>query len=329
MVVYSEFYSVYGIESCLPNTPPSPIAIESLNAASSQMVIAFDTAFNNAVRYRYERRLSGGAWGAAQIASSSVSGSRINATDVGLVAQTTYCFRIVAINRFGETTGPEACKSTARGPLPIPTDLRITSAAAYQVQLAWTDNAVDEASYQVTFKRENGSNRNVISLPANAGVGPMTATIKNEIQPDTNYCFTVIAIADNADSNPGATVCGRSAPATGVSQFIGAPTAIQFCTSTPVNLNWTVRAAENTILSRNGIKVFQRTNPNGLADWTDTFTDTTPFDGASGDTTYVISLQANGPNGNPSANFVIRAVTQFPIYSVIVVVNNSYESVHA
>ena len=66
------------------------------------MTVSFTVAYDSAVDFRFERRVPNGAWANANLSvSSGQAGGPRAAIDRTLNPQTAYCYRVIALNRFG------------------------------------------------------------------------------------------------------------------------------------------------------------------------------------------------------------------------------------
>ncbi|MEQ1933290.1 MAG: fibronectin type III domain-containing protein, partial [Fimbriimonadaceae bacterium] len=289
---------------------------------ATTMTVWFTVAYDSAVDFRFERRAPNGTWSNANLRVQGQTGERRGTTDRALSPQTVYCYRVIALNRFGESAGPEACKSTLRLALPMPTDLRVTSSSTSGLSLAWTDNAVDETYYQVIYRVKDAPiSEPIITMAANPGTGPMTLDL-NGLRANTEYCISVMARAPDAEESNAALICTRTKSIVSIEVFNVAPLAIQFCAPTPVNISWNVASASKITISRNGAAILSRDNPRGTSNWQDSFIDPLLQDATSGDINY--SLLAVGDSGTTTTRqATVRQFSDYQIASVIEFINNS------
>lgn len=325
--VLSTFYRVYSTDSCLPNTVPSPPMIADLLPSAKTMSVWFTVAYDSAVDFRFERRAPNGTWANANLSvSSGQAGGPRAAIDRTVNPQTVYCYRVIALNRFGESAGTEACKSTLRPALPTPSELRVTSKSTSSLNLAWTDQAVDETFYQVIYRVKDAPiSEPIVILPASPATGPMALELPG-LRAGTEYCVSVMARAPDAEERNGASICGQTESVVSISAFAVSPTAVQFCAARQVALSWNVASATKVIISRGGTVILNRNGPGGSSSWQDTFVDPTLQDGTGGDIGY--SVQAFGAGGSTvSRQASVRSLTDFPIASALVFVNNSSRNV--
>lgn len=229
-------------------------------------------------------------------------------TDTGLLSGRTYNYQVAAQNAFGLsgwTVPPVA--ATTLGPPPPPTNLTATAINASQVNLNWTDNTINELSFQI----ERATNAAFTGTIARFAVGANITTYSDTtVAAATTYHYRVRAHTNLQDSNwsvPAVVITPPVAPA--------APTGL---TATPsplsdqpptVTLDWTDNA-----INEDGFRI-ERALDAGFTTGFTTFTLNTPnattfIDTTVGPkTTYFYRAIAFNASGDSTPSNTASAVT--------------------
>lgn len=90
-----------------------------------------------------------------------------------------------------------------------PSNPRFTDKTSTSLSLAWDDNSIDERKFFVYFGKDGGDiTRYVVN--GQAGVDNVVTTVRNELEPNTQYCFSVQAENIFGLSAETARVCERT-----------------------------------------------------------------------------------------------------------------------
>lgn len=147
-VGFGEYTIAYG----QPATPPAAPTSLTATAASSSNSIALTWSDNasNESGYKIERCAGSGCSNFAQIAT--VSSNVTSYTNSGLAASTAYTYRVRAYNSGGDSGYSNVATATtpAQPAVPAsPTNLSATAISKTQINLSWTDNAVNEDGFNI------------------------------------------------------------------------------------------------------------------------------------------------------------------------------------
>ena len=151
--------------------------------------------------------------------------------DTTVQPATTYYYRVVLQNQYGNSAASNVANSTSSGVVPVaPSGLAATpaavSAAVPSINLTWTDNSANEASFEVQRATNTTFTAGVVTTPVAANTTSLQAT---GLAVNTTYYFRVRAIGvGNAASAYTATASAVSpgqlgAPVTGITAVASAP----------------------------------------------------------------------------------------------------------
>jgi hypothetical protein len=164
-----------GSATTAPNTVTS---VAAAAASSSQINVSWaDTAAETG--YRVERSTDGGAtWALAGTAAPNAT----SFADTGRSASTTYAYRVFATNAAG--TSPASAvvtattsAATATAKPAAPSSLRVVGATSSRVDLAWVDNATNEAGFHVDRSLDGKKWTRVATLGTNTTAWSDTAVV--------------------------------------------------------------------------------------------------------------------------------------------------------
>ncbi|MBI2830514.1 MAG: hypothetical protein HYX81_05075 [Chloroflexi bacterium] len=164
------------------------------------------------------------------------TGSTVSVTDNSVVAGQVFFYRVVAIDNLGTVSAPSNVVRVDFVVPAAPTNLVAVVAGPNRVELTWTDNAINETSYDVDRATDtNFVNRVSFEFqPANS-----TSFVDTTAQANTTYFYRVQAVNPVGDSplSNVVTVTTTAAPTVPPS----APTSLvaTAVSATQVNLSWT------------------------------------------------------------------------------------------
>ncbi len=126
--------------------PNAPSALLATTQSNTRIDLAWTDGSSDETGFYIERCQGGGCSSFAIV--DSVAAGVVAYQNTGLTGQQSYSYRIRAYNAAGPSTPSNTASATTNLPA-IPTGLLATATSTTQVQLAWTDNATDETSYDV------------------------------------------------------------------------------------------------------------------------------------------------------------------------------------
>lgn len=134
-----------------------------------------------------ERKTGTGEW---QTIQSSLSPGTTNFSDINLLENTQYYYRIKTVSGFISST-PYPNNDMGKGActlLKTPTNLTVSITSASEVHLAWIDNSYKETGYIIERKSENEDYSTIAVTNAN-----LTSWTDNDLAPNTRYVYRIKA----------------------------------------------------------------------------------------------------------------------------------------
>jgi carboxypeptidase T len=182
---------VSAVTQALPAVPATPTNLTATANSSSQINIAWVDNALDETGYKIERCQVTGCTTFAEIAT--VGANITSYSNTGLAASTSYTYRVRANNAGGDSEYSNQASATTLAAQTVPatpTNLAATVISKTQINLSWTDNAINETGYYV--QRCKGSTctnfATIATLGANAASYSNIGLTRN-----TTYRYRVIA----------------------------------------------------------------------------------------------------------------------------------------
>jgi FtsP/CotA-like multicopper oxidase with cupredoxin domain len=231
------------VATAVTNVPPpaGPTGLAATATGSSTIDLAWTDNASDETGYRVERCEGAGCTTFLQV-GLDLAADATSFGDTGLTPNTSYSYRVVAYNTGGSSPYSDVATATTMDVVPAdPTGLTATPITAIRIDLAWADNASNEAGYRV--ERCTGATcTNFAQVGADLAAGT-TSMSDTGLAPATTYRYRVVAF--NATG-----VSGYSNVATATTLDIppAAPSNLVAVagTTTRVDLTWTDNAANET-----------------------------------------------------------------------------------
>ena len=205
--------------------------------------------------YRVTRKLTSGS--AALVTVATLAANATSYSDTGLTASTGYTYAVVAFDATAGTASSRNVNVMTSAELIIaPSALVATPFNSNQVDLTWTDNSSNEASFRI-FRRATLSTSS--GTPEMAAVGTVPANTTSYsvtgLNPSTSYTFVVAAVGAFGTVAPSTSV----AASTGVNPMT-APTGFTATafSNVQINLAWTDTTSDEV-----GFRILRRPASNG------------------------------------------------------------------
>jgi subtilisin family serine protease len=191
--LYSAYSHLAGVWVTACALPASPSNLTAVALAQDQIDLTWKDRALDESAYLIERSLDGILdW--AQIASLPANATHYS--DTALACNQQYYYRVKAYRAAGQASSPysnTAYATTARCPLSAPTGLSATTVSASQIDLKWTDDAVDETAYLVERSLDGqGGWVEIAVLPENS-----VTHSESGLACGTQYYFRVRAFRDS------------------------------------------------------------------------------------------------------------------------------------
>jgi titin len=283
-------------------TPSAPLVVVG---SSNTVNLTWGAPDANATTVHILRSVSAGPFADIHTVASSVT----SYADTTCLPGTTYAYKLQAV-RDDDVSELSPASSSVTTPVALaapatPTGLTAVAQSPTAVGLTWTDNASNEASYQVYRKDGAAVSFNQVSPDLAAGT---TAWQDTSVVASFLYTYTVKArnAAGDSDASNEAAVTTPAAPVPVPVAPTGLTAAAQ--SSTVVNLAWTDNANDET-----SYRVFRRDGgavtavqvsldlPAGTVSWQD--------NGLAASSLYTYSVRAHNAAGDSGASNEAQVTT--------------------
>lgn len=207
--------------------PAAPSNLVATALSTSKIGLTWDDNSSNETGFRIERKISGGTFSAIQTVANNVRAF----DDNGLTADTTYVYRVIAVNGGGDSVpSNEASAKTLPTPPAAPTGLTAAAQSQTQIKLTWTDASNNETGFKVE-RSTNGTTWNAVGTVATN----VTIFTDSSLTAGTSYSYRVKATnagGDSGESNVASATTFPLAP--------GAPSNLTATalSQTEVTLHW-------------------------------------------------------------------------------------------
>ena len=229
----------------------------------------------------------------------------------GLINGTTYYFVVTAVNATGESTESSEGLGTPVPAVTIPSapsDLQATAVSTAQINLTWTDHAVNEDGFKIERKTGAGGTYSQI---ATVGTSITKYSDTTGLAANTTYCYHVRAFNGVGPSTYSNESCATTPPSVAV------PSAPTLVTATPgdgqITIGWNAVSGATSynlyLASQSGVtKSNYTTLPNGTKQTGVTGPFTTI--GLTNGTTYYVVVTAVNASGESSESSQVSATPQ-------------------
>lgn len=190
--------------------PLAPSALVASVLSDTRIDLSWTDNSDNETKFIIERKVDGSTF--SKIGEVSANVTTYSAT--GLVASTSYTFRVKSYNLSGESTYVEVAATTQAAPAVVPdapTNLVLNANSDRDANISWTLNSTNESSIKV--ESYNGT---VWSTLDTLSTGATTTTLY-ELTPSTQYTLRIVAVNAAGDSAPSNTLIFTTSTAQEVS----------------------------------------------------------------------------------------------------------------
>lgn len=176
--------------------PKSPLPCPASNLSANivgpnQVNLSWSDNSSNESGFKIERKAgSTGSYQVIDIVNANVT----SYSDTTAQDGTNYYYRVRAYNSDGDSDASNEVSATT--PLPAPSNLQCNAVSSSQINLSWSDNSLNEASFKIERKVSGGNYSEI------ATVGQNTTNYANVNLPEnTTYYYRVKAANSNTESN--------------------------------------------------------------------------------------------------------------------------------
>lgn len=238
-------YRAIGKEAayCATTVPAAPANLTAAPASYSQINLSWTDSDASEAGFKIERCAGDGCSDFAQVATAAANAAGY--ADAGLAASTSYSYRVRAYNTIDDSPYSNTAGAvTPALPLPpaAPSGLTAAAASTSQINLAWTDNALDETGYKI--ERCTGAGCTSFAQIAAVGAG-VTSYANTGLTASTSYSYRVRAYNDGGDSGYSneASATTQAAPSVPAAPTSLTATAVS---KSQIKLTWTDNAGNET-----------------------------------------------------------------------------------
>jgi hypothetical protein len=228
----------------LDNPPAAPTSLSATTLSNTSIQLEWTDNADNEVNYEVQRSTGGGPF---ESVTSSLPADTEEFVDTGLIGNTTYTYRVRAINSGGSSGFSNTASAiTYPNPPADPTDLIVTVPAApagiTQLNLSWTDNSSNESGFKIERSTDNFADPGNTTLVTTTGANVSNYS-DTGLEANTRYYYRVRATnlgGDSGNSNVASAVTLPNPPAdpTGLVGIALSQTSVQ--------LDWTDNSDNET-----------------------------------------------------------------------------------
>ena len=214
--------------------PSTPTNLAAVVVSNTQINLSWTASTDNVgvTNYLVQRCANSGCSGFAQVGSTGSAATTYS--DTTALPSTSYTYQVVATDAALNTSLPSnTSTAVTSGPPAAPSVLSVSAASATQINLSWTNNAIN----QTGFKVERSPDNITFTQIGTAGASSTTYSDPN-LAPTTLFYYRVRATNASGDSGysnvSSATTLADTTPPSAPSSLTATAAS-----STQINLSWT------------------------------------------------------------------------------------------
>ncbi|MEI7989421.1 MAG: fibronectin type III domain-containing protein, partial [Chloroflexota bacterium] len=140
--------TVSNVVTVIPDYPLAPSVLTATAFSTTQINLAWTDNATNETSFTIQRATNANFTGATNI--PLIPSNATSYSDTGLTANTTYYYRVSALNAVGSSAWSNTANATTQSANPLaPSVLTATAINSTQINLAWTDNASNETGFTI------------------------------------------------------------------------------------------------------------------------------------------------------------------------------------
>jgi GDSL-like lipase/acylhydrolase family protein/fibronectin type III domain protein len=290
-----------------PSKIESPSNVTSQELPSGNVEVSWHDNSDNETAFELGRSSTGASGAYSVLATLDSNVSTFQDTTVDGASE--YCYRVRAIGTSGTTPSAFSSPSCVQPTPPVAPSLLTTSASFGQVDLSWTDNSDNEASFEI-WKSVDGQN-GTFTLEASV-VADVASYSNTGLQDGVEYCYRVRAVgAKGLASSFSNTGCATTPVPTVPPP--AAPTNLVATAASPtsVSLTWTDHASDEQ-----GFEIWRSATGVGgayaLLESVGANSSSADDIGLTGSTEYCYQVRAVGGAGVPPSDFTTASCATTP-----------------
>ncbi|NDD63326.1 MAG: hypothetical protein EBZ36_05020, partial [Acidobacteria bacterium] len=264
--------------------PAAPTGLVATRRSQSQITLTWTDNSAKETGFRVDRKTGSGTFTSL---TPTLPSNAVIYNDTGLTPDTTYTYRIVALNETGSSESSEVSATTGVTPA-VPTNLSVTPITSSQLRLSWNDNSLTEAGFRIRRRADLVSPETVIGIVPAGNTATANYT-DNNLRSGTTYYYTVTAYDENGESLPTSSANARTPDAFPLAPSGVTATAVS---ASRVDISWTDNSdneASFVVQRRKGVGGYADVSALLPANTT-TFSNTT---GLEPETTYTYRIIVN------------------------------------
>src|SRR2546426_6096373 len=276
--------------------PTAPSNLAAAVVSNTQINLSWTASTDNVgvTNYLIQRSTAPGCSNFAQVGSTGSSATTYS--DTSASPSTSYTYQVIATDAANNPSLPSNISTAiTTGPPAAPSSLTATAASAIQINLSWTNNAINQTGFKVERSPDN------ITFTQIGTAGASVTTYSDpSLAPKTLYYYRVRATNGSGDSGytnvSSATTLADTTPPSAPSNLTATAAS-----STQINLSWTA-STDNVTVTGYKIQRCQGASCTTFAQIaTPSGTGTTYIDtGLSPSTSYSYEIIATDAASNPS-----------------------------
>ncbi len=281
--------------------PPAPSNLAGTVASSSQINLTWTNNDSSASGTKIYKSTDGVNFTWSYTMSQGVSSYSVT----GLSASTTYYFKVAAYNSAGTSAFSGTVNATTMAVPANPTNLTATATSSSQINLAWTNNAVNPAATNIAiYKSTDG-----INFSWSYTVSPTASSFSaTGLSASTTYYFRIRAYNSNGTSGYTNTSSASSSSSTAATSAPPAPSGLTATgvSSSQINLTWT-----NNATNQNGFTIQRSLDGTTFTTIATVGAGITSYSvtGLSASTTYYFQVNAYNPVGTSAFSNMASGTT--------------------
>lgn len=293
--------------TAVATAPKAPSLLDASTSSTSQINLTWTDNSDNETNFVIDRSTSSTF---TSVVTASVNAGVTSYSATGLVAGTTYFFRVRATNAAGNSANSATASATTQAAPTAPaaaSGLAATAASTSQVSLAWNDNSNNETGFEIDRATNSTFTAGLASMTVGANA---TSYSMAGLAAGTTYYFRVRATNGVGDSANTSAVYATTmtAPVVPTTPSAASGVTATAASSSQINLAWVDNSTNET-----GFKIQRSTNSSFTAGLTTVTVGANVRNysatGLAAGTTYYFRVIATNTAGDATASNTASAVT--------------------